>query len=167
MIDALGCEVEMIPTLNTKLVVEIWDWLEFPKEDDPRWYQGSWMDQWQSYLPAADENSECTNMAEGYCGTSSCLAGRALMEETERDVTGDLRPMKEFTTPDGEVVPRADSNAYWCGDPAYPSWSVRGAKKLGITDDEAEALFFGGNTKEDIRRILNKILENRGEPIRL
>lgn len=150
-IDTFGAHVEEIPTVNTKMFLQIWDWLEHPQENDPQWHQGDWMSR---YHKEGEDN---------YCGTACCVAGYTVVQETGivNTPAGNFHTVvQDVTSPDGAVM---------CVSAAPPgdSFAVAAKHKLGITEREANNLFAGGNTKSEIRSIMNQILEHREEAIRL
>lgn len=153
--DAFGYHVAKLPTVNTKMFLEIWDWLEHPKETDPTWYQEDWM---RSFTVQGEGN---------YCGTSCCVAGYTLLEETEMVFDHIARqkmpvPIRSVESPDGVITnPIHDERG------PIAEFARMAGHKLGLTIYEANMLFHENNTKERIREVLNAILEHRGEAVRV
>lgn len=80
-----------------------------------------------------------------HCGTALCLAGYVTWLEGWKPVASNS-PRGGFTARDGET-------AY------IPDLAV---ELLGITKQQSDELFFGGNTAADIRSVAEKIA---GEPL--
>lgn len=89
------------------------------------------------------------------CGTSCCIAGKVALEEglTPRVSTFYPRTVRNFVTPDGDFVTPD-------GDSVDPSDFAQ--DKLGLTLEQADALFEENNTLSDLRHIIGKIAEDPG-----
>jgi len=151
------------PKLNVKKIVEIWDWIEFKAgtEGLPAWMQTTWVtDAVEEHWAWMDHKlgGQAAAYEEEYCGTGCCVAGFATLDVTDTK-TREMIPGKKVYNVEGESMTITRS--------MRGNFQDYAAFVLGLTLWEAGRLFDGDNTKDDIRRILNKILENRGEAIRL
>jgi hypothetical protein len=155
------------PKLNEKLIMEIWDWISFKAGTDgfPAYNQGTWhttemlMDEVLEVTLAREPEYQhgVASYQEGYCGTACCVAGYALLENTNPK-TGQLLEGTKVTNVEGEdVIINYDTRDWW----------ALGAHKLGLTDEEATSIFSGDNKIEDVRAKFNKVLAARGSALRL
>jgi hypothetical protein len=107
------------------------------------WYQGSWA---RRNIDAAVQNRD-----DPYCNTAMCIAGKVafdagwkLVFEADSTEVMDDGVTYEFAfnaTKDGEIK----------------SISTVGQIELGLTDGEADRLFDGNNSAEDIRYVAEAI----------
>jgi hypothetical protein len=110
----------------------------------------------------------------GACGTSFCMAGQAVHQAGYRLVyTANSRPDTEgkvytsaencvLTEPTGEYDARGFPVLRDVGESQYIS--VAAQHVLGIDHDEANVLFGGDNSLDEVRAIVNLICENRNLP---
>lgn len=154
-------------TLNVKKILEVWDWLNFSQGRDgqPLWYQATWVTELEidnrvskAFLDHSGNGYRdlvAQGETEGYCGTGCCVAGFVALPATHFNRNGGTSLLTQFEI-DGEKY------RLKCQD-----WQEAGQLILGISYNEASQLFYGDNTKEDIKRIFNDILAAHGEEIRL
>lgn len=100
------------------------------------WYQGEWVLDWNRFLEES--------MQPATCGTTYCIAGYVgqLLNEQLRTSQWLTKPM-----PDG----------------GFQSIHVSefAQEALGLTDEQANRLFRGSNSVEDVRRIAEEIAGER------
>lgn len=88
---------------------------------------------------------------KGPCGTAFCVAGHAVVMSGYKikwcEGVDDNTHESSCTTVDGQLVPPLAEQL------------------LGITSEESDSLFFGGNSRDNIQRIAEAIAANRGEKL--
>lgn len=147
-----------------------WAEIEAAKgEDDSQWDQGVWVGEGElgrgRRITTFNEDPEFQNTygpdrakeVKVRCGTAFCVAGWACHAEGDKfvavgyDYYGDfdIDPVPDY------AVPKGSNTAYDIGE--------RARMLLGITDEEANELFAGNNSIQDVRRIARKIARRRGE----
>ncbi len=151
-------------SINVKAVMDAWDWVSYKagQDGEPHWYQDAWAQRWKEHQAGAIvPGLTSVGAAERYsfCGTTYCLAGYLAREHVahQGDGEGELIMGSRVTNHEGDILTVN----------AAVGWTQIGAFILGITLPEANLLFTGSNTKEDIRRIFNDLLETYGEEVRL
>lgn len=122
------------PTVNIPLLRKAVEWAEASAAaGDGEWYQGSWM----NHNPVVAHNLGLriweTKFREALetCGTAYCIAGYI-----------------------GQLVDPRYEKTTWVGNTHV---SIAAEEALGITHEQADRLFSGGNTIEDVRRIAEEI----------
>lgn len=166
-----------LPKMDLKKVQEVWDWIEFKAgvDGEPAWNQEHWAtvittdEEAQNSLRSAARDEVVrvhgVNLfEEEYCGTACCVAGYVLKDKT------DFTYVKESGFPSpillvGEKVFNVEDEYMIIEDER--DWEYYAAFALGITLEEANKLFGGCNTAEEIKALFNEFLEKRGEAMRL
>jgi len=150
-----------LPELNHALLEECVSWAYWSAQDDKTsgvtWNQGRWVFQ-------------------NECGTSFCIAGYASfasghteMREPPLEETCQLEDCVNCQTKPG--VPALHVTGLdligWDRDASTmdEAWCEMGEKLLGLTSNEADALFDGSNSIEDVLEITEKICSSRGLPM--
>jgi hypothetical protein len=128
--------------VNVPLLRKGVEWVEAEAEKpfiDSQWYQGSWVTNTELRaaqliydVPLRDYTNEKIQHVADHCGTAYCLAGYVGQLLDERYV-GTAKP----------------EDAIHVADFATDA--------LGLTNEEADRLFFSGNTAADIRTIAEQI----------
>lgn len=140
-------EMETNPNVDIPLLRKHVEWVE--EEAAKPWADRVWaQDYWiipseEAYPSSAEINrGECIGTEErNFCGTCYCLAGNIAAQDGYRVYAGGMARNPETNeTVDPETYAR---------------------EKLGINYDEAERLFDGENSAEDIRRIAEEIVGER------
>lgn len=123
--------------VNIPLLRKAVEWAEAEAAKPPevrQWDQGWWVT-----LPA--ERAEEFEVDEAACGTAYCIAGWTC--HAAGDVFDESRSECVSNLADGTHI------------------SYRARDLLGISSSGAEALFYGGNTIADVRRIAESIAGER------
>lgn len=95
----------------------------------------------QAGLPSAWDQTVWSNS----CGTACCIAGKVALEDGGKPVAreyGQMKLVNEFRMPNGQEV---EPEAY-------------ARRELGLTDDEAEALFESNNDLDRLRGLVAAIV---------
>ena len=157
--------------INVKEVVRIGEWLDIKAAHDPEvpvWFQGGWMHEVNVRDPLVNrqyglETAEKV-VDKNFCGTACCVAGYVAWEYVvpngRHALSNSVR--KPFVTPDGT---RIDPCANEERDYRHVAFAAQAI--LGITDSEANVLFTGSNSADEIKFYLNAFLEVRGESVRI
>jgi hypothetical protein len=146
-------EMEKLPDVDVPLLRKGVEWVLAESErstDERSWFQRWW-------------RTRRVNEQGQACGTALCLAGYICEMDPSwewRDET--LR--HDFGPPvRSELVKMSAHQAGPNGDTA----GVHASRLLGLTYDEANALFHESNTAETIRSLAREICESRGEELGL
>lgn len=129
-----------VPTPNLPLLRKI---LTHIDEHPEEWFQGSWRLDWRGISPSwhHELRRQAPHLVRiPQCGTSFCIAGHALA------MTGELGP-------DG------------MGMPSSGGWGESARQVLGLTTYEADKLFWGGRTRQEIQEIAQEIAARAGEEL--
>jgi hypothetical protein len=131
-----------------------WAEAQAARPDGGQWRQSNWYSflDAEPYLEMGTEvtvTDEGVASEEGFCKTAFCIAGKAVIDS-------------------GQFVLRAVGSNSWLvvydqATGQHFPWGAAGATVLGLTSAEAEALFAGSNTIEDVRRVAEEIAARVGE----
>lgn len=115
------------------------------------------LDRALAYIEAhPDEHNQRTWLKAASCGTAACLAGHVVMQEH----------------PDGRPSPRGAylSEGAW----AYDFWELfdgtdipvshEAARLLGLDEEQADSLFNGSNTVDDLKRMRGMLADDPDTP---
>ncbi len=139
-------DAEEPPVPNLPLLRKILDKID---TDPESWVQGCWGMEWNSITGdiIADQHRQL-GRAHTACGTAYCIAGHAAI----------LTGWKPSTWSLGEA------SAYWeHEDGRERRISVIGRDALGLTGEEAEMLFSGGNSRAEVQLLAEIIAARAGE----
>lgn len=138
------------PELNREKLIEVVQWVAGEHAKKELGMPSEWDQEWWYHRVVPEGVVVGSN--PNWCGTAACLAGKvALMEGGTPSVSSHVGAVSDYVyMPDGEVRPARDV----------------AMKALGLNEDQAEALFYGGNTFEDIVEIAKQILGGELYPSR-
>jgi hypothetical protein len=121
------------PSVNIPLLRKAVEWAEASAAaEDGEWHQGAWV----HFNQVVAEQLGAVVIAGSRhaiekCGTAYCIAGYV-----------------------GQLVDPAYEKSEWVGDTHV---SIAAEMALGLTSEQADQLFRGSNTIEDIRRVAEEI----------
>jgi hypothetical protein len=156
---ALGWTDNDTPDTPTPDVPRLRKTLEHITAHPDEWDQSFWAVDWEMYReywcgdgPVLKRRLAMT-MGRPACGTAYCVAGRTVVDAG------------------CQIVMKADGGAYQCIDPGRHASSApdvcnishKARELLGLTRDEAIALFEETNTLNDLWRIGQRIAARAGE----
>lgn len=145
---------------NTELLLTVLEHIESHQE---QWNQGNW------FTRFAPDESDAEATA---CKTSFCYAGHVAVLEGAKTPTTDhswgvapnLEPVRWVDSRAGCGVPHCEScNGNQQLYDAMPEGTVHvstfARERLGLTEEEGEVLFDGGNTLEELRVIVEGFID--------
>jgi hypothetical protein len=174
--------VQVIPELNTLLMVDLIRWAERDEEIDHQWW-GTWD---QSSWGWAVTEEDQKNLRNGACKTAYCMAGQAAHQAGYRLEFQQFDTIhREMTMHDGTFLDARVASASTCvqqrdtgrkTSKGAPIWedvpdaeskqiSHVGREALGLTMEEADAFFEGDNTLDRLKMMANWFCVNRGLPL--
>ena len=105
-----------------------------------KWARGEWDKKEAGLLSEWRQAFWFTKTA---CGTACCLAGKQMILEGFEPVFYFSELGSFAMSPEGEVVAVEDA----------------AQEMLGLTDNEADELFYGGNTLKDVEEIIDRLID--------
>ncbi len=134
--------------LNRKLLIEIMNFIE----EHPRtWRQGSWYVHVDPETGLEKASLRVEEVSEvNSCGSSFCFAGHVALAE-------------------GFPSPPLDNHSDWVRDSPDGGELVDefARKRLGLNHDQADYLFDGGNSLDDLKKLVALLLANENVSISL
>jgi hypothetical protein len=135
------------PQVNVPLLRKVYEWAETQSQlpaTERDWFQASWL--LAPYYNARRKYGPNVALAMSQeelnkCGSAFCIAGYTC--EINGVIDADSYDIHQTTT--GEKV-----------------WDYA-RQQLGLTEEESEELFSGGNDINNVRRIVGQIMERAGE----
>lgn len=143
-------ETEATPTVNVPLLRKTleWaygEWQKVRRDEISEWNQGNWMVSTAGLYDYSEKVYEAFRQGAA-CGTACCIAGKVALDDGWHPAM--TRGLGGFAYRDGE---RADV------------FDI-GRDLLGLTNEQANWLFAGGNTIYNLYSIANQITDGEIQP---